>query len=122
MRPRRLPAALAILALLLQALLPLAPARAARAVICGADGPVVVLLDLATGQPTMPAQEPGEHGCCAAVCVHCAACPGFAAPTQAGATLGEPARAARPHAGVGIFATAPRIAVRVRGPPPAAHI
>jgi hypothetical protein len=118
MRTRRLPAALAILALLLQALAPLAPARAEPAVICGADGPTVVLLDLATGQPVAPAEE---HGFCA-VCLHCASCPGALAPVGASVPTREPAAASASTARALADEGAARCPVRVRGPPSAATV
>lgn len=113
MRPHRLPAALAILALLVQALAPLGPARAERAVICGAAGPVVVLLDPASGRPLAPEDE---HGCCA-VCLHCATCPLPVAPAGYGVAAVPPVRTSAPRLVPAAEASARRTPIRVRGPP-----
>ena len=100
MRPRRLLACLATVAMLLQALAPIGPAlaeRVERAVICGADGPVTVLIDLASGRPVAPAPPPADrHDCCPA-CFHCGCtgvgeAPEGAAPAAA-TPMPRPARA-----------------------------
>ena len=87
MTPHRLAALLAIIALLLPAFASLAPARAERGVICGVDGPVIVLIDLATGKPVAPPSPAEGHDCCLAG-AQCGGCAGaephtIAAPASA---------------------------------------
>jgi hypothetical protein len=119
MRQRRLAAVLAVLALLLQGLAPLGMARAERSVICGTDGPVTVLIDLASGQPIAPAAPADREDCCVAG-AHCGGSmlgtPG-AAIAHAGAPL-----AARPAGASRLPGRELQGPVRARAPPPASQL